>query len=228
MRPNGHGKLSISMRHVPAGDYEILVGDDENPVAEFTPNRAGNAKVDFQTRPIRGQGSGKPHRKKQQLPFDPRRKEILVRLAADPEDLESEPTPMFSGPMLAQIEGLNTCSPISNGSPLTGDPDDFGTATLELQENCETAFDVYVAIEVPVADPAIYDLYLDDALVATFEATGDGSGPVTGFVRFHPTPNFDEGELLLNFTVRIGSLVRVFNAGAIPTEGSPVLSGALE
>ena len=145
MRPNGHGKLSISMRHVPAGNYEILVDIDETPtpVASFTPNRAGNAKVDFQTRPIRGQGSGKVklHRKKKHLSFDPRRKEILVQLAADPTDLESEPTPMFSGPMIAQIEGLNTCSPTSTDW-LLEEGTDSGVATLELQENCETAFEV--------------------------------------------------------------------------------------
>lgn len=27
VRPNGHGKLSISMQRVPAGDYETLVDD---------------------------------------------------------------------------------------------------------------------------------------------------------------------------------------------------------
>jgi len=229
MRPNGHGKLSISMRHLPAGDYEILVGDDENLVATFTPNRAGNAKVDFQTRPIRGQGSGKvkQHRKKKHLGFDPRRKEILVQLAADSTVPESEPTPMFSGPMLAQIEGLNTCSPISNDSPLAGDTG-FGTATLELQENCETAFDVAVEIADVVTEPASYDLYVDGVWIATFDATGDGSGTVMGFVRFDPTPDAGEGELLLDFPVGIGSLVEVFNAGADPSVDLPVLSGMLD
>jgi hypothetical protein len=225
MRPNGHGKLSISMRRLPAGDYEILVGDDETPVATFTPNRAGNAKIDFQTRPIRGQGSGrvKAHRKKKHLGFDPRRKEILVQLAADDEEPESEPTPMFSGPMLAQIEGLNSCSPISNSSPLTGGTGS-GVATLELQENCENAFDVAVEIGGVADEPASYDLYVDEVWRATFDATGDGSGTVTGSVRFDPTPS--DGEELLDFAVGIGSLVEVFDAGADPA-GDPVLSGML-
>jgi hypothetical protein len=223
MRPNGHGKLSISMRRVPAGDYEILVGDDETPVATFTPNPAGNAKVDFQTRPIRGQGSGKVklHRKKKALGFDPRRQEILVQLAADSTASDSEPTPMFSGPMLAQIEGLNTCSPISNESPLE-DGTSPGTATLELQENCETAFKVEIW-DVP---EGMYDLYVDGAHVATIDAEDDdlGVGTGAGFVRFDPTPDAAEGELLLDFAVGTGSLVEVFDQEADPTV---VVSGTL-
>ena len=215
MRPNGHGKLSISMRHLPADDYEILV--DGTHVATLTPNRAGNAKVDFQTRPMHGRGSGKviPHRKKQPLNFDPRRKEILVRLAADE-------TPIFFGLMLAQIEGLNSCSPASTDSPLTGDTGS-GVAALELEENCETAFDV----EITDVAAGSYDLYVDGALVASFDAADDGLGTVTGFVRFDPTPDAGEDELPLDFPVGSGSLVEVFNAGADPSVDLPVLSGTL-
>ncbi len=215
MRPNGHGKLSISMRHVPADDYEILV--DGTPVATLTPNRAGNAKVDFQTRPMRGRSSNRvnPHRKKQQLNFDPRRKEILVRLLADE-------TPIFFGLMLAQIEGLNSCSPASTDSPLTGDTGS-GVAALELEENCETAFDV----EITDVAAGSYDLYVDGALVASFDTADDGLGTVTGFVRFDPTPDAGEDELPLDFPVGSGSLVEVFNAGADPSVDLPVLSGTL-
>jgi len=215
MRPNGHGKLSISMRHVPADDYEILV--DGTRVATLTPNPAGNAKADFQTRPMRGHGSGKvkPHRKKQQLNFDPRRKEILIRLLADE-------TPVFAGLMLAQIEGLNACSPTSTDSPLSGGTAS-GVAALELEEDCETAF------HVEIADVAVgsYDLYVDDALVASFDATDDGLGTVTGSVRFDPTPDAGEDELPLDFNVGSGSLVEVFNAGANPSVDPAVLSGTL-
>jgi hypothetical protein len=217
MRPNGHGKLSISMRRVPVDDYEILV--DGTPVATLTPNPAGNAKADFQTRQMRGQGSGKakPHRKKQQLNFDPRRKEILVRLVSDE-------TPVFSGLMLAQIEGLNSCLPTPTDSPLTGDTGS-GVATLELEENCETAFDVEIA---DVAADS-YDLYVDGALVATFDAADDGLGTVRGFVRFDPTPDAGEDELPLDFPVGSGSFVEVFTAGADPdADPDPVvLSGTL-
>jgi hypothetical protein len=224
MRPNGHGKLSISMKRVPAGDYEILVGDGDTPAATFTPNPAGNAKVDFQTKPIRGKGSGKVklHRKKQALNFDPRRQEILVQLAADPTVPASEPTPMFSGPMIAQIEGLNTCTPISNESPLE-DCTSPGTATLELQDNCETAFTVDIW-DVPVG---MYDLYVDGAMVANIDAQDDGSGAGAGFARFDPTPDTAEGEWPLDFEVGTGSLVQVVEEGANPEIDPVVVSGTL-
>jgi hypothetical protein len=214
MRPNGHGKLSISMRRVPVEDYEVLV--DGALATTLTPNPAGNAKADFQTKPIRGNGSGKvkPHRKKQQLNFDPRRKEILIQL--------TDGTPMFSGPMIAQIEGLNACTPSGTESPLTGDTGS-GVAALEIEENCETILDVEV-VDVPAGS---YDLYVGDLHVAVFDAADDGSGTVMGFARFDPTPDPGEDELPLDFPVAPGMFVDVFDAGADPDVDLPVLSGEL-
>ncbi len=213
-RPNGNGTLSIAMRRVPVGDYEIFV--DGFLVAPISPNPAGNAKADFQTKPMRGQGLGnaKPHHKKQQLNFDPRRKQIVVQL--------TDGTPMFSGPMLAQIEGLNVCSLETTDSPLAGGTGS-GVAALEVEEDCETAFDVEIS-GVPAGD---YDLYVDGALVATFAAADDGSGTIAGFVRFDPTPDAGEDELVLDFPVGSGSLVEVFDVGADPSVATPVLSGTL-
>jgi len=215
MRPNGHGKLSISMRRVPAEDYEVLV--DGVLAATLTPNPAGNAKADFQTKPNRGNGSGKvkPHHKKQRLDFDPRRKEILVQL--------TDGTRMFYGPMIAQIEGLNRCSPSSADTPLTATGTGNGVAALEIEPNCETAFDVEIA-DVPAGS---YDLYVDDVFVATFDAADDGSGTVTGFVRFDPTPDAGEDELPLDFAVGSGSRIDVLNAGDDLAVDLPVLYGEL-
>jgi hypothetical protein len=215
MRPNGRGKLSISLRRVPAEDYEVLV--DGVLAATLTPNPAGNAKADFRTKPIRGNGSGKvkPHHKKQQLDFDPRRKEILVQL--------TDGTPMFSGPMIAQIDGLNACSLSSSDTPLTATDTGSGVAALEIEENCETAFDVEIW-DVAVGS---YDLYVDDVFVATFDAADDGSGTVAGFVRFDPTPDVGEDEWPLDFPVGSGSRVDVLNAGDDLTVHLPVLFGEL-
>jgi hypothetical protein len=201
------------------------------PAATLTPNPAGNAKADFRTRPNRGNGSGKvkPHRKKKPLTVDPRRKEILVQLV-------SGPTRMFVGPMLAQIEGLNACSPTATDSPLTGDTGS-GVAALELEENCETAFDVEIA-GVP---EGMYDLYVNgdyaDGPIATIDAADDGSGAGTGtgtgFVRFDPSPDPGEDELPLDFEVGSGSRVEVFTVDpdaepeADPNPDLLVLSGTL-
>jgi len=215
MRPNGRGKLSISLRHVPAEDYEVLI--DGVLAATLTPNPAGNAKADFRTKPIRGNGSGKvkPHHKKQQLDFDPRRKEILVQL--------TDGTPMFSGPMIAQIDELNACSLSSSDTPLTPTTTGSGVAALEIEENCETAFDV----EIWDVAAGSYDLYVKDVFVATFDAADDGSGTVAGFVRFDPTPDVGEDEWPLDFPVGSGSRVDVLNAGDDLTVHLPVLFGEL-
>jgi hypothetical protein len=126
--------------------------------------------------------------------------------------------------MLAQIEGLNTCSLTATDS-LLEEGTGFGEATLELQENCETAFNIELK-DVDVLALS-HDLYVNNTLVATFDfdTIDDGSGTVTGFVRFDPIP--DVGELLLDFAVGSGSLVEVFTAGANPTVDLPVLSGTL-
>jgi hypothetical protein len=215
MRPNGRGKLSISMRRVPAEDYEVLV--DGVLATTLTPNPAGNAKADFRTKPNRGNGSGKikPHHKKQQLDFDPRRKEILVQL--------TDGTPMFRGPMIAQIDGLNACSPSSSETPLTATDTGSGVAALEIEENCETALDVEIA-DVAVGS---YDLYVNDAFVATFNTEDDGTGTVWGFVRFDPTPDPGEDEWPLDFPVGPGSRIDVLNTGDDLAVDLPVLFGEL-
>lgn len=214
MQPNGRGRLSISMRGVPAGDYEVLV--DGVLAATLTPSPGGQATADFRTHPSRGSGSGKAkaHRKRSRLDFDPRRKEILVQLA--------DATPMFRGPMLAQIDGLNTCSASPTESPLSGGTGS-GTAALGAEENCETVFEVGI-VDVPAGS---YDLYVDGAHVATFDAADDGFGTVTGSVRFDPTPDAGEDEVVLDFPVASGSFVEIFDAGADPDTDPVVLSGTL-
>lgn len=212
MRPNGRGQLSISMKGVPSEDYEILV--DGVLVATLTPNPGGAAKVDFRVQTNRGRGAGNGHRKQEQLDFDPRRKEILVQLTDD--------TLMFSGPMIAQIEGLNRCAGSTSDTPLVGDVGS-GVAALEVEDDCETAFEVQIA-DVPAGT---YDLYVDGGFIASFDASDDGGGTVAGLLRFDPTPDAGEDEMLLDFPVGGGSLVEVFETGADPTVDLPMLSGTL-
>lgn len=210
--PNGRSSLSVATRHIPQGDYELFV--DGALVAEFSPNPAGNAKLDFRTRPGKGKGPKKvkPHRKKQQLSFDPRRKLIEVRL--------DDGTLLFSGPMIAQVQGLNVCAESSAQSPLSG-ASGSGELSRELESDCETALDVFV-MDV-AAGP--YDVYVDGALVGGFEAVDD-AGSVTGGVRFDPTPD-DPDEELLDFAIDSGLPVEIFAGGADPDVDVPVLTGSL-
>jgi hypothetical protein len=48
-----------------------------------------------------------------------------------------------------------------------------------------------------------------------------------GYVRFDPTPDAGEEELVLDFPVAPGLFVDVFNEGADPDVDLPVLSGEL-
>ncbi|MBW2426742.1 MAG: hypothetical protein JRG86_21035 [Deltaproteobacteria bacterium] len=219
MAPNGKGRLMIGLHRVAEGDYVVFVDGDE--VATLTPNPGGNARVDFRTQPSKGKGSGKvkPHNKKKQLSFDPRRKLIEVEL----DNGDGTTTPMFAGPMLAQIEGLNSCSEeIVSETPLVdGATAASGTARLENESDCETAFDV----EVFDVDAGIYEVDVDGAMVGDFEAADDGTGVIAGGIRFDPTP--EAGEELLDFPVGSDSLVEIFEEGADRAVDAPVLSGTL-
>ena len=208
--PNGRASLSVATRRIPQGDYQLFV--DGEVVADFSPNPAGNAKLDFRTKPGKGPKRVRPHRKKQQLDFDPRRKLIEVR--------RDDGTLFFAGPMLAQIEGLNVCAESSEQSLLSG-ASGSGELLREVESDCETA------LEISVMDVAagLYDVYVDGDRVGDFEAVDD-AGTVSGGVRFDPTPD-DADEELLDFAIDSGLPVEIFEGGADPDVDSPVLTGAL-
>jgi hypothetical protein len=192
MRPNGKGSLVISLRGVPAGDYDVWV--DGVLVETLTPNPGGSAKASFRTHPSNGNGNGggngQGHNKRGLLDFDPRRK--LIELMQGSEVY-------FSGPMLAQIEGLNSCTPSS--APLTLVlPAGSGTAALEIESDCETA----LAIEASGLAAATYDLLVDGVDVADVVVAGDG----VASARFDPTPD-EVGELDLDFAVSGSSTVEL-------------------
>ncbi len=212
MRPNGHGKFRVSLRHVPEGEYGLWV--DGVQVSSLTPNSGGNAEATFTTKPVHGKS--KPHNVKSSLTFDPRRKLV---------ELKQGDQVYFSGPMLAQIEGLNVCTATDSSTPFTlgpGQTEGSGTVTLSVGTDCETEMEVQVE-DLPVAT---YDLYVDAALVGTLEVTDDGMGNLSGHVVFDPTPDA-MGELLLDFPLASGSVVEVFNAGESAPAQTPLLSATL-
>ncbi len=84
------------------GSYDIHVDSDPVAIETLVPNPGGNAKLSLRTHPGNGKGNGKSkgHNKKGMLSIDPRRKLIEVKQGG---------AVVFSGPMLAQIPGLNVC-----------------------------------------------------------------------------------------------------------------------
>ena len=172
------------MRGVPPGDYDIHVeGAATNPVETLTPNPGGSARASFRTKPSNGNGQGgsKGHNKRGFLGFDPRRKLIEIKQGDQV---------YFSGPMLAQIEGLNVCSESITPLPLLL-PAGSGTATLELASDCETA----LVLDASGLAAGTYDLLVDGVDVADVVVAGDGIAAA----RFDPTP--EAGEVPLDFTV---------------------------
>jgi len=190
MRPNGRGSLVVMLRGVPEGDYDVFV--DGGLVATLTPTPGGTARATFLTHPSNGQGSGKAvgHKKNGTLDFDPRRKQI---------ELKQDAQVYFSGPMLAQIEGLNVCAPSATPLALTL-PAGTGSATLVLESNCETAF----ALAASGLAAGTYDLRVDGLDVADVVVAGDGIAAT----RFDPTPD-EAGELPLDFAVTSASTVEL-------------------
>lgn len=212
MRPNGHGKFRVSLRDVPAGDYDLWV--DGVLVQSLTPNAGGNAEATFTTKPVHGRS--RPHNAKSPLDFDPRRKLVEVKQGD---------ALYFSGPMLAQIEGVNVCTATDSSTPFMmgpGQTQGSGSVTLSVGSDCETEMEVQVE-DLPAA---MYDLYVDGALVGTLEVTDDGMGHLSGHVVFDPTPDA-MGELALDFPLGSGSVVEVFNAGESAPAQTPLLTATL-
>jgi hypothetical protein len=189
MRPNGHGSFGIQMRGVPAGDYDLWV--DGVLVETVTPNPGGSAKATFRTKP--SQGKGKAHNKRGPLNFDPRRKQI---------ELKQEDVLYFSGPMLAQIEGLNVCS--ATPTPLVNVSPAGVTAALEVESDCETALQV----NATGLAAGTYDVLVDGTDRGDLAVADDGMGGTAGALRFDPTPD-DVDEQPLAFPVSEASSVEL-------------------
>ncbi len=221
--PNGKQRFSVRVKHVPVGDYDVCVGGVYRET--LSTNAGGVGRVDFSSNPPKGQGSGNGVAKKVLITFDPYGDEVEIWSAsetnpASPCDPSADPSILllFSGPLLAQIPGINVCtpSPVSEVD-LTG-ASGSGHATLEIEEDCRRSFEVTVD---GLAAITTYDVDVDPS-DGTVEGEGvivtDGTG--TGEVTFSSDP--EAGQELLDFDPS-GELVQVR-----PTTTSTVaLSGTL-
>lgn len=213
-RPNGHGTFRVSLHGVPVAEYLLFVEGVE--VESVTPNPAGNAKLSFTTRPSHGSTKSKAHNRKGPLDFDPRRKLVELKQGAEV---------YFSGPMLAQIDGVNVCSASESSTPFALGPGQLqgsGQVVLAVENDCETSVEVEVA-DLPVAS---YDLYVDDALVGVIAVSDDGMGNLSGRIDFDPNPD-EPDEVPLDFPVGSGAVFDVYSAGADPAMVTPLLSATL-
>ena len=211
MGPNGKGGLNLQLQNVaPNTTYEIHVEGALNPIETLTTNSGGIGKLSLRTQPGKGKGSGKvkEHNKKGLLTIDPRRKLIEVK--------ESDVV-MFSGPMLAQIPGLNDCGVgMETITPMQLDPGQLagaGEVTTGVDESCDPIFGVAV-YGLPVGDYALLIDGVDVSVGTPLAVADDGMGGTFGELRFDANPELDDPEELeLGFEVLSGSLVEVWQGG---------------
>jgi hypothetical protein len=226
--PNGMARFTVSLKGLDAGDYDICI--DGVVEAMLTTNPDGNAKVALKTKPQVGKGKSKgksngnhgigkgpAHNKKKSLTFDPRDALIEVKMSGDP-------TVLFSGPMRAQIDTLNSCMPASTTDAMALDPaadpgqiDATGSVTTGNEDDCDAFFEVDLAMLLP----GDYELHVDGALIDTTSVTDDGSGTGAASLRYDENP--DSGEMLLDFPFGPGSLIEIMDL----TAGGVVLSVTL-
>lgn len=213
MGPNGKGGLNLQLQNVaPDTTYEIHVEGAVNPIETLTTNSGGTAKLSLRTQPGKGKASGKvkEHNKKGLLTIDPRRKLIEVK--------ESDVV-VFSGPMLAQIPGLNDCGVgMETITPMLLDPGQLtgaGEVTTGVDESCDPIFGVAV-YGLPVGDYALLVDGVDVSVGTPLAVADDGMGGTFGELRFDANPELDDPEELeLDFEVLGGSLVEVWQGGTL-------------
>jgi hypothetical protein len=157
-RPNGKAMFRVQLRHAPPGAYDVLVAG--NPVGSLQTNSSGGGRLDFRTKP--GKGNGRGHGLA--LDFDPRGEWL---------ELKQGDAVFFSGTMLAQIEGLNVCVPSESSVPFTAAAGEggSGTATLAVEEDC----DLDLRVELAGLVPGAHELRVDGVLLAALTADGIGA-----------------------------------------------------
>ncbi len=206
-RPNGNRRFVVKASGLtPNTPYEVHV--DSNLIGTLMTNGGGAGKAHFEAKK-NGKSKGK---KKQALGVDPRGLPVEV---FDPLDLA---TPVLSGPMLAQIDGISACAPSQTLVTLTNEPGVLGTGTaeFEVEDDCDRSFEV----ELDDVTPATYDVFVGGADVGDLVAVDIGSGG-DGTLAFDTDPDAP-GEQLLDFDPR-GQTLEV----RLQSDGSLVMSGVV-
>ena len=188
--PNGLMRFVVVLKHVTPGDYDVLL--DGALLGTISTNRAGVGRLRFRGRPAKAMGGPKPNprRKWQPLTEDPRYRLLEV--------LQDGTTLVFSGPMEAQIDGLNSCTASLTDVALTGTTGS-GNVSFGTGDDC----DEVVVVDVAGLAEGDYDLQVNATSVGTLSVAADGTGSLV----FESDP--ETGEQLLDFTLQTGDVVDV-------------------
>lgn len=152
-----------------------------------------------------GNGNGGGNSKKLELDFDPRG--LVV-------DVMREGAIVFTGVMLAQIEGLDGSNAGETTATLTTtgvDVDAAGSATVVLAEDGEQS----LTVAVSALPPGVYDVAVGGVVRGTVIVTGV-EPDTTGEVVFSTDP--EGGELLLDFAT-LGQTVEIRQGATVYLTG---------
>jgi hypothetical protein len=208
-------RFIVHLHGLDRGAYELYI--DGQLQAEIDMSRGRSTMRSFEVlknaqgakKPGNGNshGNGNGNSKKLELSFDPRG--LIV-------DLVKDDAILFSGEMLAQIEGINGVQVGETTTvlaPTAADADATGTATVALGADENLTFTVAVG----ALAPGDYDVVVEGVVRGTITVTGTDPA-TTGEIVFSTEP--EAGELLLDFdplgkTLEIRQGTTVFLTGEI-------------
>ena len=174
-KADGRQTFKVEIEDVPDGAYDLFVDGVLRATITVV---ALNGEVEFDS------AASAP---KLPLDFDPRGAQLDVQQGA---------TTFFSGGMVAQAPGVNSCTATESEEAITStgvDPDGSASARLRLRDDCERTFRVELE-DVPVG---AYELYVGGALRGTIGVVDTGTA-VKGELEFSSDDD-DPGEVLLDF-----------------------------
>lgn len=169
-RPNGKERLVIHLIGAPVGDYQILFDDVQR--AAVTTNSGGNAKATFKFFPAKSNKGKKPKKAKKSKPHNQKGDLDFDGLDAFVEIVRGEDL-YWSGPLRAQVPGLNVCDPEMADTALERNEviaEGDANASFAVGAGCVRDFDVDVAgvaaglYQVVVAGDTVGEIEVIDLL----------------------------------------------------------------
>jgi hypothetical protein len=200
--PNGNKRFVVLLRGVEPGLYAVLL--DGAPLGEIQTNAGGNGSLEFKLLRAKAMAAAAAARAKASAKGKgkgPRWQPLLEDPRGGFIEVLNEGILAFSGPMLAQIEGLNACEPDLEELALSGASGE-GTLHFGTAADCGPV----VAIEVAELAEDDYDVQVNGASVGTLVVGADGTGA-----------------LVLDLTLESGDLVEIVD----PLTLLPVLSATV-
>lgn len=169
--PNGNKHFVVMLRGVEPDVYAVLL--DGAPLGEIETNSAGNGQLAMRAlheKAMAALARARAKSKGKGPAFQPLVEDPRYRLI----EVLREGVLVFSGPMLAQIPGLNVCAPDLDEVALTGASGE-GTLRFGVGEDCGPVME----IEVTGLAAGDHDVQVNGSSVGTLSVAADGTGALT-------------------------------------------------